>query len=326
MKKEEKVIWDFIEKGYRTKGKTAEQLYGNLLKELLEQKKKTTIGRDHDLYEVIKEIALLAPQEKLSILRNTYIKITEKRGKGSLNILSKEFKLLIANMVELLFENEDIKILNSFSGTGSLLDCFTEKFTQGEFISEELNTTEYNLQKQLFELCDIPVTVNNVNSLNIKSPEQKYDLIIASPPLNAKMSSSDIKIKKYNDYAPNKMTMEQGFILKSLEQIKDNGIIVGIFAPSFLFSSQNQKIRELLLKETQILSIIETPRNTFTSTAINGAILILKKKESENNSEINNLIMASFAKENIDSQRFSVEKDNLLKEWKSFVQEEVKKC
>ena len=70
----------------------------------------------------------------------------------------------------------------------------------------------------------------------------------------------------------------------SIKLIKRNGIIFAILPGGYLGNSSNKYVREYILKNTRIISIIKLPSSTFTrsGTGVSTYLLILQKTKKEN--------------------------------------------
>ena len=112
---------------------------------------------------------------------------------------------------------------------------------------------------------------------------QKYDAIICNPPYNRFQSidnREEIKKKFLNDYniEVNGYTNQAIlFLIKSIMEIKKNGKIAYIIPTDFLESSYGEQIKELLLQEKLLFSIINFEYNVFDNATTTSCILLLKK-------------------------------------------------
>ncbi|MCK8827824.1 SAM-dependent methyltransferase [Natroniella acetigena] len=314
------VISDYFHKS-RAKGEEKAESYNRLLDALLEQKQKNAIGSDHPLYNELKELALLSPNEKLDLLREAERELEDR--KSGFFIFNQRLRELIIDNLKVLVGEEEPKILNLFSGTGALAEALYNEFG-GDVVSQELNSSQFNIQRKIFELCNLDIEVNNANSLTTKEANE-YDLVASIPPLGGKkVKADDIYLEKVDKKVISRLDHNGATLLKSLELAKEGGVVISVLTLGFLFSGRNRKVRETILEQAQVLAIIETPKNTFAPySGVQGAIVILRKKETNEDNEANNLLMGSFAEVDIDSDDFVEEKDKFLNEWEDFVNEEV---
>lgn len=176
-----------------------------------------------------------------------------------------------------------IDILEPSYGSAEVINCL-DKYCNGliNITGIENNEDIYNGTKHLESVFN-----NNVNLIKedflIFNNDKKYDLVIGNPPYFV-MKKKDIpkEYKKYMNGRPNIFTI---FILKSLDLLKDNGIIAFILPKSFLNCSYYSSIRELIFNNYQIKTIIECFEDKYIETEQETIILVLKKQEKRTNSK-----------------------------------------
>lgn len=146
----------------------------------------------------------------------------------------------------------------------------------------------------------------------------KYDLILANPPYyqSAIMSKT---AKETEMYTLGGLGVEALFLEWILKSLKPNGV-GNVVLPDGIFSNlANKKIKEYILKNFFIESIISLPINTFFNTPKKTYILTIRKK-SEN--EINENIQQDYPiftyicksiGESLDVYRFDIEDNDLEK-------------
>lgn len=176
-----------------------------------------------------------------------------------------------------------IDILEPSYGSAEVINCL-DKYCNGliNISGIENNEDIYNGTKHLESVFN-----NNVNLIKedflIFNNDKKYDLVIGNPPYFV-MKKKDIpkEYKKYMKGRPNIFTI---FILKSLDLLKDNGILAFILPKSFLNCSYYSSIRELIFNNYQIKTIIECFEDKYIETEQKTIILVLKKQEKRTNSK-----------------------------------------
>lgn len=118
------------------------------------------------------------------------------------------------------------------------------------------------------------------------SDNKKFDCILTNIPFSAKASPDTLK-----DYIerggfkwgiPPKNRLDYGFIQNIINSLEDNGVGAVIVHPGVLFrEGTEKKIRENILKDNLIDTIIALPSNLFYATGISTAIFILRKNKSD---------------------------------------------
>ncbi|MBR3363068.1 MAG: N-6 DNA methylase [Bacilli bacterium] len=128
-----------------------------------------------------------------------------------------------------------------------------------------------------------------INNKDIKN--DSYSILIANPPYAVKgfletLSEDDIanyelaKTINSNSYSSNN-SIETFFIERAKQLLKQNGV-AGIILPSSILTNGNTtyvKTREIILKNFDIVSIVELPSGTFGATGTPTIALFLKKKD-----------------------------------------------
>ena len=137
----------------------------------------------------------------------------------------------------------------------------------------EINETIYEDIRKIKYENDVVI----VNEDFIKyEDEDKYDLIIGNPPyVVVDKKDIDETYRKYIIGRPNLFCM---FILKCINMLSDNGILAFVVPSSLLNSSYYAEIRKFIVKQTQILELIDlTDVGKFMETQQKTVGIILMK-------------------------------------------------
>lgn len=126
------------------------------------------------------------------------------------------------------------------------------------------------------------VSIQNADFMKTVS-EPIYDIIIGNPPyFVCPKESVPLKYVKYNSGRPNIFGL---FILHSLSQLKNEGILAFIIPKSFLNSAYYSLIRNYIRETCEIIEIKDyRDFNDFLETAQETISIVLKKKENIDNS------------------------------------------
>nr|BFF40324.1 type I restriction-modification system subunit M [Tenacibaculum mesophilum] len=194
------------------------------------------------------------------------------------------------------------KVLDFACGSGSLLLNVKDKIEKGggtisRIYGQEKNITTYNLARMNmllhgvkdseFEIFHGDTLKNEWDLLNEMNPAKKttFDAIVANPPFSLRWDASEamgenFRFKNYG-LAP-KSAADFAFLLHGFHFLSDEGTMAIILSHGVLFrGGAEQRIREKLLKDGNIDTVIGLPSNLFFSTGIPVCILVLKKCKKE---------------------------------------------
>jgi type I restriction enzyme M protein len=190
------------------------------------------------------------------------------------------------------------KVLDFACGSGSLLLNVRNQLKKtegsiGKIYGQEKNITTYNLARMNmllhgmkdteFDIFHGDTLLNQWDLLNEMNPSKKieFDAIVANPPFSLRWEpndklANDFRFKGYG-LAP-KSAADFAFLLHGFHFLAKEGTMAIILPHGVLFrGAAEARIREKLLKENYIDTIIGLPSNLFYSTGIPVCILVLKK-------------------------------------------------
>ena len=189
-------------------------------------------------------------------------------------------------------------VMDFACGSGSLLLNVRKRVNQaggtiGKIFGQEKNITTYNLARMNmllhgvkdteFEIFHGDTLLNEWDTLRELNPAKKplFDAIVANPPFSYRWDPSesmgdDVRFKNHG-LAP-KSAADFAFLLHGFHFLKDEGVMAIILPHGVLFrGGAEARIREKLLKDGHIDTVIGLPANLFYSTGIPVCILVLKK-------------------------------------------------
>lgn len=183
-------------------------------------------------------------------------------------------------------------------GSGSLLLNFikvlgTNNVSEG-FFGQEINMRTYNLCRMNMILHNVNYEKFNIqNGDTLKDPkhdeDKLFDAIVSNPPYSIPWDG-DKDVTLINDprFAPAgilapRSKADLAFVMHILFHLSSEGTAAIIEFPGVLYrGGAEQKIRQYLIQNNYIDTIIQLPDNLFYGTSISTCILILKKNKSNN--------------------------------------------
>jgi type I restriction enzyme M protein len=190
------------------------------------------------------------------------------------------------------------RVMDFACGSGSLLMNVRRRMqkakgTIGRIVGQEKNVTTYNLARMNmllhgvkdteFEIFHGDTLANEWDKLRELNPakQPRFDAIVANPPFSLRWEpgeamADDVRFKNHG-LAP-KSAADFAFLLHGFHFLKDEGVMAIILPHGVLFRGGSEaRIREKLLKDGHIDTVIGLPSNLFYSTGIPVCILVLKK-------------------------------------------------
>lgn len=189
--------------------------------------------------------------------------------KKSFNILPLEITNLISNLADL---PDNAKIYNPFAGLGSFGVSFpykTNYFGQ-EIVINNTNLAQLRLLAHNRNKAKI-VQGDSIKNWNPKN--EKYDLIVASPPFGLKGI-----LNKKNE----KISIEQFLIKNGLQSLSKDGKIIITVSNNFLYSYKvaEKTLRKYLVDNDLIETLIAMPSNLLKHTTIPFTIIVINKNKN----------------------------------------------
>jgi type I restriction enzyme M protein len=189
-------------------------------------------------------------------------------------------------------------VMDFACGSGSLLLNVRKKVSKaggtiGKIFGQEKNITTYNLARMNmllhgvkdseFEIHHGDTLLNEWDIMREQNPAKKpsFDAIVANPPFSYRWDptdslADDVRFKSHG-LAP-KSAADFAFLLHGFHFLKDEGVMAIILPHGVLFrGGAEERIRQKLLKDGHIDTVIGLPANLFYSTGIPVCILVLKK-------------------------------------------------
>lgn len=189
------------------------------------------------------------------------------------------------------------KIYDPACGSGSLLLQAKKQFDahviEEGFFGQEINHTTYNLARMNMFLHNINYDKFHIELgdtlINPKLKDDKpFDAIVSNPPYSIKwIGSDDPTLINDERFAPAgilapKSKADFAFILHALNYLSAKGRAAIITFPGIFYrSGAEQKIRQYLVEQNVVETVIALPPNLFFGTSIATNILVLSKHKTD---------------------------------------------
>lgn len=268
---------------------------------------KNTISKSELIYKILK-IVDVAESE---ILKNSisFKKFVESIIHKCVNVNTKigpEFytpnsiNQLIANLVSKNVIKNNIDIYDPTMGSGSLLTTVGEKLGV-ESPDSTINYWGQDINYNAYEISNINLYMqgnlqNNIhlknedsldsNVLKVDNLVKKFDIVVEDPPYSMKWDNNEKKLederfKQYGELAP-RTKADFAFLLQGLYPLGEDGVMVIVLPNGVLFRGAKEgKIRQKLVDNNQIDTIIGLPAKMHISTGIPVMMMILKKNRTK---------------------------------------------
>lgn len=196
-------------------------------------------------------------------------------------------------------EKDEVEsIYDPACGSGSLLLQAKKQIhahkEEIKFFGQEINHTTYNLARMNMFLHKI-----NYNNFDISlgdtlikpafKEERPFDAIVSNPPYSIKwIGTDDPTLINDERYAPAGVLAPKGkadlaFIMHSLHYLSAKGRAAIVIFPGILYrKGAEQKIRQYLVEQNVVETVISLPTNLFYGTSIAVNILVLAKNKKDN--------------------------------------------
>jgi type I restriction enzyme M protein len=193
------------------------------------------------------------------------------------------------------------KIYDPACGSGSLLlqakKHFDKHIIEDGFWGQEINHTTYNLARMNMFLHNINYDKFNIVLGNtLLDPhfgdDKPFDAIVSNPPYSVKwIGSEDPTLINDERFAPAgvlapKSKADFAFVLHALSYLSSKGRAAIVCFPGIFYrGGAEKKIREYLVDNNYVETVISLAPNLFYGTSIAVNILVLSKSKKDNNTQ-----------------------------------------
>lgn len=171
---------------------------------------------------------------------------------------------------------ENSQVYNPFAGSCSFISKIDNSNT---IYAQELNTKTWAIG-QLSLLFNKSSATFNCEDSTLRWPKnKKFDLIVSFPPINMRVKND------FEVYRSRRWTTSDNFVLnKSIDSLSEKGKAIFVLPLSALYKvGENQRLRQRLVNEDLIDTIIQFPAGILYHTNIPFVVIKLNKSKKESN-------------------------------------------
>jgi type I restriction enzyme M protein len=204
------------------------------------------------------------------------------------------------------------KIYDPACGSGSLLlqakKHFGKHITEEGYFGQEINHTTYNLARMNMFLHNVNYSAFNISlGDTLTDPklkdERPFDAIVSNPPYSINWIGNDDPTLINDDrFAPAgvlapKSKADFAFVLHALSYLSGRGRAAIVCFPGIFYrGGAEQKIRQYLIDNNFVESVISLASNLFFGTSIAVTILVLSKSKTDHKTQFIDVSGADFFK------------------------------
>ena len=184
-------------------------------------------------------------------------------------------------MVKLIIPRKDMKVADLFSGVGSCLYEVNEEYKDltPVLYGEEINFDMYGISNMLFlvnGISAVQIVQRNVYSTSGED-EESFDNVLMDAPFALNVAIEESFVYKYG--LPAKSAVDWANYQIVVHKLKPTGKAIVTSSVGGLNRSNDQRIREGMIKDDLLEAVIILPSGMYAYTAIPTALLVLNKQK-----------------------------------------------
>lgn len=199
--------------------------------------------------------------------------IKEQFKKNGVFYTTNELSLLLKSFVYIDYS----EVYDPTCGDGALLSVFDDSVIK---FGQEINAEQLEVAKNRL------VNFNGVCGDTLKNPAfgaKKFECIVANPPFSIAWNPNAVQgDDRFSQcpFTPPKSKADYAFMLHILHHLSSTGVAVVLNFPGVLYRGNAEgKIRQWMVENNYIDKVIKVPPKKFVDTAIETAIIVLKKNK-----------------------------------------------
>lgn len=248
---------------------------------------------DHIIEKIVKLLQNYSfTQSQQNILQSLFMKFAQSTLKIELDQFYTPIDIVDFILSMLKVENVT-KVIDPAGGSADFLVACLKKNTK----SAE-NIYYWDSDQNAKEVAKLNMILNGDGRTNIKVQDsiqnykdmnEKFDLVITNPPFGDKTIFEGSKeiLNTYNLFNNSEKHYKQLgilFIERSLNLLKDGGILTIIIPNGYMTNPDDISLRKWILENYKIIAYISLPEGTFktSGTGVKPGVLIIKKEKNNN--------------------------------------------
>ena len=267
------------------------------------QNKKDVIQLIKNIIENLYNIEVFNLEDIKNLIN--YLVMEMDFGKGKKKSISITPDVIKELMIEIIEPRENMKVVDYFSGTGSILLKVNKSYKDYNIslYGEEINNEAYLLSEIILRVNE----VSNYNILNkdvydFKNTEKNsFDYVLMDSPFSMSASRQLEQNEVFAYGMPNKTRVDWGSYQLALYTLKDKGKAIVTAPTGALYRTSDKKIRKAIIEDDKIESIIQLPNGLYTNTNIPTSVIVFNN--SKNSIKKNKIIFIDASNESIRENR-----------------------
>jgi len=225
------------------------------------------------IVEIFNNVMKILPRSEIS--QQLFMHFGSKISKESLDQFYTP--ITISSFINrLVYSNKSY--IDPAAGTGDLLIEIDGRPTLWEISGSAIEMAKMNYRMSYKE-----VDIVETDSLKKSLEGEEYDYTVMNPPFGTKTVTVDKNTLNRYELGEGRPKQELGilFIELGIKLLKPGGILFAVVPGGYLGNNSNKYLREYIIKNTRIISILKLPNGTFSrsGTGVSTYLIILKKEE-----------------------------------------------
>lgn len=218
-----------------------------------------------------------------TLLKGEYLmRESEKLGQV---FTSRNIAKLMALMIK-SYLNKESKILDPCIGKNIFFEEISS-FNNGQLVGVEIDSEILDDKiKKFYQKSNRKLIIGDFFDMDISN---KFDVIIMNPPyirqelLNSEFNSKSKMLDISNELGyniPKNSNLYVYFIIKALDHLNKNGVLIAIIYDSWLFTKFGRYLKEIILDNYNLKNIIHFKHDAFDNVDIGATIILIQNKKN----------------------------------------------